>query len=109
MSTTAETPVLDYRSLEPDDAAFLRRPKLCSLCGEPGHNSFQCVTGNIPPAMPFGKHKGQRLDSLATDYLVWIATNVGNMRIETRNQIGRELASRGLYRYDPDLNEGSEA
>ena len=105
MSTTT-TP---DRPTQPDDLAWLKRPKLCSLCGESGHVSYQCVTGNIPPAMPFGKYKGQRLDSIDTEYLVWIADNVVNMRIEARNAICRELAGRGLWKYDPSLTESIEA
>lgn len=55
--------------------------------------------------MPFGRHKGERLEDIPTDYLEWCASTCKNLRPPLRAAILRELQGRGSeYRQhsDPD-------
>ena len=44
--------------------------------------------------MPFGKHKGKRLNKLPTDYLVWCRDKCDNLTDELRAAVEAELADR---------------
>ena len=44
--------------------------------------------------MPFGKHKGEQLADIPTDYLEWVLENCTNMKKELHVEIRNELAER---------------
>jgi hypothetical protein len=44
--------------------------------------------------MPFGKHKGEPLDDIATDYLQWLINTATNLRPPLRRAIVMELERR---------------
>lgn len=44
--------------------------------------------------MPFGKHKGEQLADIPTEYLQWVFENCSYIRSDLRAEIGNELADR---------------
>ena len=44
--------------------------------------------------MPFGKHKGELLDNVPTDYIVWALGNMDNLREPLKEEMDNQLAMR---------------
>lgn len=48
---------------------------------------------NQVPTMPFGAHKGKRLDELSHDYLIWLS-HLNDLRQPLLGRLLREMARR---------------
>lgn len=86
--------------MRPEDRAYMlaRRnyPAPCCWCGGRLRHNPLCVT--LTPGwrleMPFGKHRGQCVAELATDYLDWLVEFCPWLSPELRDAIGHELEGR---------------
>ncbi|MAT68931.1 MAG: hypothetical protein CMJ58_05350 [Planctomycetaceae bacterium] len=73
-----------------------RHPRPCPWCGGRLVHNPACddLRQGWVPTIPFGKHRGRRVDQLPADYVGWIlAAEVGGA--EFRDQLRRWLAAEG--------------
>jgi hypothetical protein len=58
------------------------------------------------PRLYFGKHAGQTLDRIPSDYLAWCAATLDKLPVRLRNAIRQELERRQESISDADLTTG---
>jgi exodeoxyribonuclease X len=49
---------------------------------------------SAPLTMPFGKHKGEKIEDLPTDYIEWCLENVERLSPSIQKEMENQLAGR---------------
>lgn len=49
---------------------------------------------SAPLVMPFGKHKGEKIEDLPTDYIEWCLENVERLSPSIQKEMENQLAGR---------------
>lgn len=57
------------------------------------HSLLDLTTKRRPPTMPFGQHRGEPLDQLPNDYLLWLST-LNDLRQPLLGHVLKEMGRR---------------
>jgi hypothetical protein len=94
---SAEANEFYWRQIEPAERQYLLRarhwPEACPWCGGRLCHSEMCneLHEHWAPRLEFGKHKGQRIKDVPTDYLQWLIKTRTVRDDDTRRAICRRL------------------
>jgi hypothetical protein len=89
-----------FDSLDDEAREYLlgphRFPDRCGFCGGRSLHNPDCIAlcDEWAVAMPFGKHKGQPIRSLETDYLNWLFKRKATLTSDVAHEIERVLLDR---------------